>query len=399
MFLIVIIFIFFSLVFFYYLKKVIVYNFFCNILSVIFIFIFLSFVYLFGLYIFLVKFLKGKENLREYISENFLVRKSRVVVIGGGSGISNILRGLKNEFDYIVSISTVTDDGGSTGKILKIYKDILPVGDLRNCLANLSSNEILEKLLQYRFDKGELAGHALGNFILLALHKIANHNLSLMSKYINDIFRIRGLVLPSAKKRGILVAKLSNGDVIKGETNINNFISFNPEFFIQDIYLQDLDDIDVNEQAIENILNADMIIVGPGSLYSSILPNFLLNPILEAYKKSNAIKIYIANIMNQPNEIKESKLSSYLRILKKYGLFFDYVLFNSKPIKDEILLKYINKDKFYKVIENDLTQEFLIKENIILIEADLIDEGSNLIRHDPIKVLKTLKKIYLAKVI
>ncbi|MGB9638029.1 MAG: gluconeogenesis factor YvcK family protein [bacterium] len=346
----------------------------------------------------MVNFFKGKEDLKEYISNNFLVRKSRVVVIGGGSGISNILKGLKSDFDYIVSISTVTDDGGSTGKILKIYEDILPVGDLRNCLANLSSNEILEKLLQYRFDKGELSGHALGNFILLALYKIANHNLSLMSKYINDIFRIRGLVLPSAKKRGILVAKISNGDIIKGETNINNFISSNPDFFIEDIYLEDLSDIDVNEQAIQSILNSDMIIVGPGSIYSSILPNFLLTPILDAYKKSNAIKIYISNIMNQPNEIKENRLSSYLKILKKYGLSFDYILFNSKPIKDEILKKYVNKDKFYKLIENDLTQEFLLKENIVLIETDLVNEEDDLIRHDPIKVLKTLKKIYLSKV-
>ena len=124
-------------------------------------FFFLIFIYLFGLYIFLVKFFRGEERLKEYISDNFLIKRGKVVVIGGGSGISNILRGIKNEFDYVVSISTVTDDGGSTGKILKIYEDILPVGDLRNCLASLSSNEVLQKLLQYRFDRGELAGHAL----------------------------------------------------------------------------------------------------------------------------------------------------------------------------------------------------------------------------------------------
>jgi len=357
-------------------------------------FIILSFVYLFWVYFFLLKFFKEEEKLNEYIVDNFLIKKNRVVVIGGGSGIANILRGIKNYFDYIVSISTVTDDGGSTGKILKIYEDILPVGDLRNCLANLSSNEILQKLLQYRFDRGELSGHALGNFILLALYKIANNNLSLMGEYINSIFKIRGIVLPSAKKRGILVAKLSNEQVIKGETNINNFISSNPEIYVKEIYLEDLVDDDVNEQAIENILNADIIIVGPGSLYSSILPNFLLNPILNAYKKSKAIKIYIANIMNQPNEIKETKLSIYLEILKKYGLFFNYVLFNSKPIKEQILNKYIYKDKFYKPIENDLSKEYLEENNIILIYDDFLADDDNFIRHDPLKIANAIKKIY-----
>ncbi len=341
-----------------------------------------------------MKFFKEESKLTEYIIDNFLVKKSRVVVIGGGSGIANILKGIKNYFDYIVSISTVTDDGGSTGKILKIYEDILPVGDLRNCLANLSSDEILQKLLQYRFDRGELSGHALGNFILLALYKIANNNLSLMGEYINNIFKIRGIVLPSAKKRGILVAKLSNNQIIKGETNINDFISSNPEIYIEQIYLQDLIDDDVNEQAIENILNADVIIVGPGSLYSSILPNFLINPILNAYKKSKAIKIYVANIMNQPNEIKETKLSVYLEILKKYGLFFNYVLFNNKPVKESILNKYIYKDKFYKVIENDLSKEYLDSNNMILIEGDFISDDDNLIRHDPFKIAKIIKNIY-----
>jgi uncharacterized cofD-like protein len=361
-------------------------------------FFLLIFIYLFGLYIFLVKFFKNEENLKEYISDNFLIKRGKVVVIGGGSGISNILRGIKNEFDYVVSISTVTDDGGSTGKILKIYEDILPVGDLRNCLANLSSNEVLQKLLQYRFDRGELAGHALGNFILLALYKISNNNLSLMGEYINNIFKIKGLVLPSAKRRGILVAYLSNNQVVKGETNINKFLSSNPDVYIEKIYLEDLTDEDVNEQAIDNILTADIIAVGPGSLYSSILPNFLLTPILNAYKNSKATKIYISNIMNQPNEIKQYKLSNYLEILKKYGLSFDYILFNNKPIKKDILVKYFNKEKFYKVIENDLDLDYLNKNKIVLIEGDFIDDEADLIRHDSFKVSKIIKNIYLSKI-
>ncbi|MCS7164757.1 MAG: uridine diphosphate-N-acetylglucosamine-binding protein YvcK [Candidatus Calescibacterium sp.] len=309
-----------------------------------------------------------------------------VVLIGGGSGISSILKGIKHfqEFE-IYSISTPTDDGGSTGKILKIYEDVIPLGDIRNCIASLAEDPILEELLQYRFDRAELNKHALGNLILLALYKLSQNDINQFTEKIYKLFKIRGKALLSCQKRGILVAKMQTGQIIRGQTLINNFIDQNNSE-IEEVFLEEIQNKDVNPLALDAIKKADIIIIGPGSIYSSIIPNFLVQQILIEYKKSKALKIYISNIVNQPNECQKYLLSDYIKILKKYGIETDYILFNNKKADPSIFLKYLEKDPRYKLIENDIQQENIIEEN-------LLDEKSNLIRHDGIKVTKTILKL------
>ncbi|MCX7759328.1 MAG: uridine diphosphate-N-acetylglucosamine-binding protein YvcK [bacterium] len=310
----------------------------------------------------------------------------KIVLIGGGSGISSILKGLKSFSEFeIYSISTPTDDGGSTGKILKIYDDLIPLGDIRNCIASLAEDPILEQLLQYRFDRAELNTHALGNLILLALYKLSKNDINEFTEKIYKLFKIKGKALISCKKRGILVAKMKNGQIIKGETLINEFLDKN-NTEIEEVFLEEITENDVNTLALEAIRNSDLIIVGPGSIYSSIVSNFLVEPVLREYNNSNAIKIYIANIVNQPNECPKYLLSDYLKILKKYNIQIDHILFNNRSIPPETLEKYKYKDQRYDLIINDLNQKNIIEE-------DLLDDKEDLIRHDGIKVTKAVIKI------
>ena len=317
----------------------------------------------------------------------------KIVLIGGGSGISTILRDLKN-FDNldIYSISTATDDGGSTGKILRIYDDVIPLGDVRNCLASLAEDNILEQLLQYRFDKAELKHHALGNLILLALYNLSNKDIIEFTNKIHQLFKIKGKPLISCKKRAILVAKMENNQIIKGETFINNFIDKN-NINIEEVYLEGIENDDVNPLALEALKKADIILIGPGSIYSSIVPNFLIKPFLKEYHNSKAKKIYIANLLNQPNECQYFHLSKYLSILQKYSINVDFILFNNKPIPNTLLNKYKQKDKRYEVIINDLNEKNFVIEDDLL--CDNITDTSTLkfIRHSGKKILKNIEKL------
>ncbi|MEN3015418.1 MAG: uridine diphosphate-N-acetylglucosamine-binding protein YvcK [bacterium] len=313
-----------------------------------------------------------------------------IVLIGGGSGISAVLRGLKFNPDfYLCSISTPTDDGGSTGKILKIYKDLIPLGDVRNCIASMSDDEIIQKLLQYRFNRAEFKTHALGNLILLALYKISNNNIIEFTENVNKLFKIRGKALTSSIKKATLVAKLSNNKIVKGQTTINKHLK-DSNLKIEYIYLEGISERDVNPLAIQAILQADIILVGPGSLYSSIIPNFLIKPILQAYQKSKAKKIYISNLLNQPNECKECLLSFYLKTLNNYGITFDYILFNNQQIPKKLLYRYRRKDRRYDVIVNDVDSSHIIQE-------DLIDQNQNYIRHDGRKISTLISNLILRR--
>ncbi|MFN3478566.1 MAG: uridine diphosphate-N-acetylglucosamine-binding protein YvcK, partial [bacterium] len=304
----------------------------------------------------------------------------RIVLMGGGSGISAILRDLKNFQNLeIFSISTATDDGGSTGKILKIYDDIIPLGDMRNCLASLAEDKTLESLFQYRFDRAEFKEHALGNLILLALYHLSNKDIGEFTNKIHQIFKIKGKAMVSCKKRATLVAKMENGQIIKGETFINEFIN-KTNLKIEKVFLEGIEDKDVNPLALEAIKKADIIIIGPGSIYSSIIPNFLVKPLLEEYRKSKALKFYIANLVNQPNEFLSTNLSEYIKILKTYGIESQWILFNNKPIPSELIKKYKEKDPKYDVLKNDLNKNLNkdLKNEKVIEDDFLCDNTQNL---------------------
>ena len=235
--------------------------------------------------------------------------KGKVVVIGGGTGLSVLLRGLKNFPLDLTAVVTVADDGGSSGRIREDL-NIPPPGDIRNVLAALSDVEpLIEEMFQYRFaSKNELSGHALGNLIIAAMTSITGdfaHGIQEMSKVLN----VRGKVLPSANQSLFLSAEMEDGTVIKGESKIPFSGKKIRRVFLSPEHVKAL------PQAVESIEEADMIIIGPGSLYTSILPNLLVKKIGKAVLNSNAPKVYICNLMTQAGETLHYTAADHIQAL------------------------------------------------------------------------------------
>ncbi len=264
----------------------------------------------------------------------------RVVVIGGGTGLSVMLRGLKRMPVDITAIVTVADDGGSSG-ILRSELQMLPPGDIRNVLSALADEEpILTKVLQYRFQNGGsgLAGHSLGNLILAAMQDITGDFLTGV-KELSKVLAVRGRVLPASGQPIVLKAEMKDGSIIVGESKIPKFGGVIKRVFLDPIDAEPL------EEAIEALQSADAIVIGPGSLYTSILPNLLVKGIAETIGASDAVKMYVCNVMTQPGETDDYSLADHLRALEEHvgGRLVDYVLVNNGDIPDHVLEAYAEK--------------------------------------------------------
>lgn len=252
----------------------------------------------------------------------------KVVAIGGGSGLATLLRSIR---DYPVEISavvTMTDDGASTGKLRKDLA-ILPPGDVRKCVAALSDKEdLLLDLFQYRFKKGAgLRGHSLGN-LLISAAKDMYGSFELGVEGICDIFSTKGKVLPSTLEDVHLVAEFSNKHKIKGESKITKY------GYKHKIKLINLDrKVKANEEALRVINDAQYILIGPGSLYTSVLPNFLLEELSESYNKSLARKIYVCNTSTERGETESFTVQNHIDVLNQYNVYFDAVLYNNKKFR------------------------------------------------------------------
>ncbi len=253
----------------------------------------------------------------------------KIVAIGGGTGLSTILRGLKKLTNNVTAVVTVGDDGGSSGR-LREEMGILPPGDIRNCIAALADDDdIVTKLFKYRFKTGEgLEGHSFGNLFITALSAICGDMLTAIRES-SKVLRIRGRVLPATLDDMRLVAKMEDGSIIKGESNI-------PEAGKKIVQLSTEPKTCMPaEDVLEAILDADIIILGPGSLYTSITPNLLVGNVALAIEKSKAKKIYVCNIMTQPGETDNYTASDHIEALFKHaklngvkGNLFDAVLIN-----------------------------------------------------------------------
>ena len=235
------------------------------------------------------------------------MKKIKVVLIGGGTGLSVLARGLKDYPIDITAIVTVADDGGSTGKIRDVM-DIPAPGDIRNVLAALSDTEpMLEKLFQYRFEEEKLGGHSIGNLLLAAMTNITDdfgHAVKELSKILN----IKGQVIPSTTKSIVLNAVMSDGEVVVGESNIPK-----KSKKIEEVYLTP-EDIEPMPEAIQAIEEADLIVMGPGSLYTSILPNLILNKMRDAIINTEAERLYVCNLMTQKGETTGYSAVSYTHL-------------------------------------------------------------------------------------
>ncbi|MBE3554068.1 MAG: YvcK family protein [Thermicanus sp.] len=308
----------------------------------------------------------------------------KVVAVGGGTGLSVLLRGLK-EFPFsITAIVTVADDGGSSGRLRKEMQ-IPPPGDVRNVLLALSDVEpLLDQLLQFRFNHGgELDGHNLGNLLIAAMTEITGDFVSAIRE-LSRVLAVRGEVLPSASEPLHLGAIMEDGTTVMGESLIPLAGKRISRVFIEPADAHPL------KEAIEAIWAADLVIVGPGSLYTSILPNLLVGGITEAMKSSRAKKIFIVNLMTQPGETDHYTASDHLRAVHDHvgDSFFDYILVNNGKIPSHLYTKYLEKNQ--EVVRYD--QDSLSKSGYKVIVEDFLLYDA-LLRHNAKKVGETLMRI------
>lgn len=299
-----------------------------------------------------------------------------VVVIGGGTGLSTLLRGLKLFPMNITAIVTVADDGSSSGRLREEF-NTPAVGDLRNVLVALSEVEpLVEELLQYRFDTySDLNKHAMGNLLLTAMYNITG-SLTESLEALSKIFNIKGRVLPFTEDKAILVAHTTDGEVIEGESKITKAGKH-----IKSINYKNK--VKVTPQVLKAIEEADLIIIGIGSLYTSIIPNLLSREMRKALKEAKAKKMYICNIMSEHGETDGFNVSDCIKQINKYAGkdFIEVVLANNKKVPDNILELYKEEQSEQIMIDKDNINKMGVK----LITADLLRINNNQVRHDYIK--------------
>ncbi|QSO49670.1 gluconeogenesis factor YvcK family protein [Alicyclobacillus mengziensis] len=274
-----------------------------------------------------------------------LQRRPRIVAIGGGTGLSVVLRGLK-EFDVdLTAVVTVADDGGSSGR-LRSDLAMPPPGDIRNCLVALADTEpLLERLLQFRFPAGEgLAGHSFGNLFLAAMTHIMGDFESAIRET-SRVLAVRGRVLPAVREDVILRAVLEDGRVVEGESNIP--LAGGKVQHIE-LFPAELHPL---PEALSAIREADAIVIGPGSLYTSVLPNLLVPELTEAIAASPAKKIYVCNVMTQPGETDAFSAAEHVEVIYRHigRKLFDYIIVNASTLPPEALEQY-QEQKSYPVL-------------------------------------------------
>jgi len=250
-------------------------------------------------------------------------RGPRIVAIGGGTGLSALLRGLKTYTSNLSAIVTVADDGGSSGRLRDEYR-ILPPGDFRQCLVALADAEpLMKQLFDHRFKEGSLDGHSFGNLFIMAMADVTG-NFEHALRESGKVLAVKGTILPSTLQDVTLVASM-NGRSVEGESKIpkqNEPISH--------VFLKP-DGAQANPEAVQAILNAELVVIGPGSLYTSILPNLLVEGMVEAIKASPALKVLVCNLASQKGETDGYDVDDYLRVIREHvgSNLFDFVLVNS----------------------------------------------------------------------
>lgn len=319
-----------------------------------------------------------------------------IVALGGGTGLSILLRGLKEVSSNITAIVTVADDGGGSG-VLREDLGMLPPGDVRNCILALANKEpILQDLFHYRFQEGRLKGQNFGNLMIAAMVGISDSFEEAIKK-ISDIFAITGEVFPVSEEDIVLYAKLKDGTTVVGESNIPLEV-VKRGIPIDELWIEPKD-ARTNQVVIDRIKQADMIVLGPGSLFTSIIPNLLVLEVVEAINACVAPVFYITNIMTQPGESDGLTAVQHLEALFKHTQLkrVDYLVANTGAI-DEASVKRYTRESATPVYLNDFDREKLVQMNIQLIEGDFVEEKKGYIRHNASKISKHLiakvEKVY-----
>ncbi|MCX5711666.1 MAG: YvcK family protein [Candidatus Omnitrophica bacterium] len=310
-----------------------------------------------------------------------LSRGPRVVTIGGGTGLSVLLSGLKEHTSNITAVVTVADDGGSSGRLRQQF-DMLPPGDIRNCLVALAdASSLMRDLFQFRFkDNSELNGHSFGNLFITVMTQLTG-DFDQAIKETSKVLALRGQVIPSTLSNVRLVAQHKNGQITEGEYNIPRV-----RLPIEKVSLKPSDPR-ATPEALKAIEEAQIIILGPGSLYTSILPNLLIKDIANAVIASSAVKVYVCNVMTQPGETDGYSASEHIKALIAHTNqhILDYCIMHSGHISSEALKRY-EKENAHLVVGDKKVVE---KMGYHVVENNAVTAGDT-IRHDPEKLAKII---------
>lgn len=306
----------------------------------------------------------------------FMTRK-KIVVIGGGHGQAVICRGLKELKNVdLTAIVTVADDGGSTGRLRKQFQ-IPAMGDIRNVMISMSKSESLMRgLMEYRFEdpdgtERDIAGHNLGNIILTALTQQSGSFLEAIQQ-VTEVLNVKGKIIPASTEVITLYAKMVDGVIVKGEANIPTMDNHIEEVFYDH-------EVQATPEAAHAILEADLVIYGIGSVYTSILPNVIIPGVKEALKTTKAKKIYICNAMSQPGETDGYCVEDHVQALLDHGVFVDLVISANDEIPDHIKDRYAKQGSYPVVVSQGHHDYELIQESLLVFDQDLIRHSSKAI--------------------
>lgn len=309
-----------------------------------------------------------------------MISGPKVVAIGGGTGLSVLLRGLKRYTGNITAIVTVADDGGGSG-ILREDLGMLPPGDLRSCILALSNTEpIMERLLQYRFDEGSLKGQSFGNLLIAAMVGISSSFEEAIAR-VNDIFAVTGKVLPATTTPIDLWALLQNGTRVVGESELpRRALAENSP--ISRVGLEPPDAVPLRE-ATEAIQGADLILLGPGSLYTSVIPNLLIGEMADALVKSPAPKVYICNLMTQPGETDGQGVWDHVSAILSHAPagVVNAVMVNTGSVPEPIQEKYRREGAHLIGLTSD-DEAQLAAQGIAVYSDDFVEIKNRYLRHD-----------------
>lgn len=309
------------------------------------------------------------------------MENKKVVILGGGTGLSTLLRGLKNFPLNITAVVSVSDDGKSTGRLRKEF-NIPAVGDVRRVLVSLAEIEpLVEKVLNYRFKtNSELNGHTVGNLLLTAITNITG-NMSDGIEAVGKVLNLKGKVLPLTEDNVTLMGKMEDGSIIEGEHNITEAQKKIEEVFYKEKPV-------ICQSVIDELKEADLIIFSMGSLYTSIIPNLISKEVIKAIDESNAKLMYTCNMMTQPGETEGYTISDHIKVLNKYlgSKKINAVVVNNGKIDKDIIEKYSSLEQKDQIILNEEQTEELKKLKLEIIQSNYVLVEDEVIRHNSIKL-------------
>ena len=325
---------------------------------------------------------RGTELVDHLYQKKHVSRGPRIVAVGGGTGLSVLLSGLKSYSSNISAIVTVADDGGSSGRLRQQF-DVLPPGDIRNCLVALAdAPALMRDLFQFRFDENsEFSGHSFGNLFLTVMTRLTG-DFEKAIKETSKVLALRGQVIPSTLGDVALVAHYKDGSVVVGEGQIPKArkaidrVSLTPEQLL------------ATPDAIKAIKEAQIIVLGPGSLYTSIIPNLLINEIAQEIAQSEAIKVYVCNVMTQPGETDGYSVCDHIKALVKHSSarILDYCVVNNGEVPAEVLKRYSGENSL--LVVNDRKNIENLGYRVVEEDFSMIQDG--VIRHDAEKLAKII---------